>query len=104
MILAAGLGTRLRPLTDRTPKPLIPVAGVPMLERVARRLIAAGANRLIVNVSHLGEQVEAFLRERGGFGVEWHVSREPGAPLRSFCTTPTSLPTCRWAPCTARTS
>jgi NDP-sugar pyrophosphorylase family protein len=83
MILAAGLGTRLRPLTDRTPKPLIPVGGVPMLERVARRLIAAGADRLIVNTSHLGEQVEAFLRERDGFGVEWHVSPEPGEPLET---------------------
>ncbi|HEV7589444.1 MAG TPA: nucleotidyltransferase family protein [Longimicrobium sp.] len=83
MILAAGLGTRLRPLTDHTPKPLIPVAGVPMLERVARRLIAAGADRLIVNTSHLSEQVEAFLREREGFGVEWHVSREPGEPLET---------------------
>jgi N-acetyl-alpha-D-muramate 1-phosphate uridylyltransferase len=83
MILAAGLGTRLRPLTDHTPKPLIPVAGVPMLERVARRLIAAGADRLIVNTSHLSEQVEAFLREQDGFGVEWRVSREPGAPLET---------------------
>jgi len=83
MILAAGLGTRLRPLTDRIPKPLIPVAGVPMLERVARRLIAAGADRLIVNTSHLSEQVEAFLRARDGFGVEWEVSREPGEPLET---------------------
>jgi len=83
MILAAGLGTRLRPLTDRIPKPLIPVGGVPMLERVARRLIAAGADRLIVNTSHLGEQVEAFLREQRGFGVEWHVSPEPGTPLET---------------------
>jgi NDP-sugar pyrophosphorylase family protein len=83
MILAAGLGTRLRPLTDHTPKPLIPVGGVPMLERVARRLIAAGADRLIVNTSHLSEQVEAFLREQDGFGVEWEVSPEPGAPLET---------------------
>jgi len=83
MILAAGLGTRLRPLTDHTPKPLIPVGGVPMLERVARRLIAAGADRLIVNVSHLADQIEAYLAERDGFGVEWHVSREPGAPLET---------------------
>ena len=83
MILAAGLGTRLRPLTNHTPKPLIPVGGVPMLERVARRLIAAGADRLIVNVSHLGEQIGAYLRERDGFGVEWHVSPEPGAPLET---------------------
>jgi NDP-sugar pyrophosphorylase family protein len=83
MILAAGLGTRLRPLTDHTPKPLIPVGGVPMLERVARRLIAAGADRLIVNTSHLSEQVEAFLRAHDGFGVEWQVSREPGTPLET---------------------
>jgi NDP-sugar pyrophosphorylase family protein len=83
MILAAGLGTRLRPLTDRIPKPLIPVGGVPMLERVARRLIAAGADRLIVNTSHLSEQVEAFLAARDGFGVEWRVSREPGEPLET---------------------
>ena len=83
MILAAGLGTRLRPLTDRIPKPLIPVGGVPMLERVARRMVAAGADRLVVNVSHLGEQIEAFLRERDGFGVEWHLSPEPGEPLET---------------------
>lgn len=76
MILAAGLGTRLRPLTDRVPKALVPVAGVPMLERVARRLVEAGADRLIVNVHHHADQVEAFLRERDGFGVEVRVSRE----------------------------
>ena len=121
MILAAGLGTRLRPLTDHTPKPLLPVAGVPMLERVARRLIAAGADRLIVNTSHLSEQVEAFLAERDGFGVEWHVSREPEPPLetggaiarrrrssaampRSSSTTPTSSPISRSRRCTRRTS
>src|SRR4051794_41815609 len=79
MILAAGLSTRLRPLTDHTPKPLIPVGGVPMLERVARRLIAAGADRLIVNTSHLSEQVEAFLAARDGFGVEWRGGRGPRA-------------------------
>ena len=83
MILAAGLGTRLRPLTDHTPKPLIPVAGVPMIERVARRLIAAGADRLIVNVSHLAGKVEAFLAEQRGFGVEHHLSPEPEAPLET---------------------
>jgi NDP-sugar pyrophosphorylase family protein len=83
MILAAGLGTRLRPLTDHTPKPLLRVGGVTMLERVARRLIAAGADRLIVNASHLGEQVEAFLVEHDGFGVEWHLSHEPEPPLET---------------------
>ena len=84
MLLAAGLGTRLRPLTDRTPKALIEVGGVPMLEHAARRLIAAGADRLIVNVHHLGGQIERFLEERGGFGVDCVVSAEPGrAPLET---------------------
>ncbi|HEX2205089.1 MAG TPA: sugar phosphate nucleotidyltransferase [Longimicrobium sp.] len=84
LILAAGLGTRLRPLTDHTPKALIDVAGVPVLERVARRLIAAGADRLVVNTHWLGAQIEAFLVERGGFGVDWVVSPEPGdAPLET---------------------
>lgn len=78
MILAAGLGTRLRPLTERTPKALVEVAGVPMLERVARRLVAAGARRLVINVHHLGEQVEAFVAQRDGFGVEVAISRETG--------------------------
>lgn len=81
MILAAGLGTRLRPLTDTIPKPLIPIAGVPMLERVARRLIAAGADRLIINTSHLGEQIARFVAERDGFGVDVRISHEGDGPL-----------------------
>lgn len=84
MIFAAGLGTRLRPLTDEVPKALIPVAGVPMLERVATRLIDAGADRLIVNAHWLGEQVRAFVEARDGFGVETIVVLEPGdAPLET---------------------
>ncbi len=83
MLLAAGLGTRLRPLTDHTPKALIPVGGVPILERVARRLVAAGADRLIVNIHHLGERIEAYVRARGGFGAEAVFSAEPGAPLET---------------------
>ena len=76
MLFAAGLGTRLRPLTDHTPKALIPVGGVPMLERVALRLIDAGADRLIINTFHLAGQVERFVEERGGWGVEVRISRE----------------------------
>ncbi|MGH7475640.1 MAG: nucleotidyltransferase family protein [Longimicrobiales bacterium] len=79
LLLAAGLGTRLRPLTNRTPKPLLEVGGVAMLERVARRVIAAGADRLIINVHHLPEQIEAFVRSRRGFGVDVRFSYEPGA-------------------------
>jgi MurNAc alpha-1-phosphate uridylyltransferase len=83
MLLAAGLGTRLRPLTDHTPKALIPVGGVAILERVARRLIDAGADRLVINTHHLGEQIRAFVREREGFGVEAAFSHEEGAPLET---------------------
>ncbi|MBW3552110.1 MAG: NTP transferase domain-containing protein [Gemmatimonadetes bacterium] len=82
IILAAGLGTRLRPLTDRIPKALVEVDGVTMLERVARRLVDAGAHRLVINTHHLGELIEGFVRARDGFGVEVRFSRETGdAPL-----------------------
>ena len=81
MIFAAGLGTRLRPLTHRTPKALIEVGGVPMLERVARRLIAAGADRLIINTHAFPDRIVQFVRARGDFGVEVHFSHEPHEPL-----------------------
>jgi NDP-sugar pyrophosphorylase family protein len=83
MILAAGLGTRLRPLTDHTPKALIEVGGVPMLERVARHLIAAGADRLVINTAYLAQQIEDYVRARGGFGVEALFSREDPGPLET---------------------
>ena len=76
MILAAGRGTRLAPLTDEIPKALVPIGGVPMLERVARRLIDAGTDHLIVNVHHLGEQVMRFLEESDNFGVRVSISDE----------------------------
>ena len=88
MILAAGLGTRLRPLTNHTPKALVRVAGVPMLERVARRLLEAGADRVLVNVAHLGEQVDAHVasadwRDASGEAVETVVSHEPDGPYET---------------------
>jgi N-acetyl-alpha-D-muramate 1-phosphate uridylyltransferase len=83
MILAAGLGTRLRPLTDRIPKALVPVAGVPMLERVAMRLIEAGADRLIINLHHFGQAIRDFVAERDGFGVDVLFAHEDGAPLET---------------------
>lgn len=83
MLLAAGLGTRLLPLTEYTPKALVPVDGVPMLERVALRLIAAGADRLIINTHHFGEKIEDYVRQREGWGVEVVFSREAGAPLET---------------------
>lgn len=81
MILAAGLGTRLRPLTHTTPKALVEVGGVPLLERVARRLVEAGAHRLVVNVSPHADLIRAAIAERDGFGVDVRVSEEPDGPL-----------------------
>ena len=83
MILAAGRGERMRPLTDTTPKPLLEVAGETLIERHLARLAAAGFREVVINVSHLGHLIEARL----GDGRAWHVdirySREPGAPLET---------------------
>lgn len=64
MILAAGRGERMRPLTDSMPKPLIPVAGFSMLDRAMERLGTHGVDNIVVNVNHLGEQIEAHLDGR----------------------------------------
>ena len=77
MILAAGVGSRLRPLTDSTPKALIPVAGVPMLERVLVRLQDAGADSFVVNVHHFAPRVADFCADLSRRrGVPISVSRE----------------------------
>ena len=68
-ILAAGLGTRLRPLTDRIPKPLVEVAGEPLIERAVRQLVAAGVRDIGVNLFHLGEQIAAHLGDGERFGA-----------------------------------
>src|SRR5690606_21800929 len=81
MILAAGLGSRLRPLTDHTPKALVPVAGVPMLERVALRLIEAGVDHLIINLHAHADQIHQFVEKRGGFGIDVSFSYETEEPL-----------------------
>lgn len=61
MVFAAGLGTRMRPLTERTPKPLVRVAGRALIDRALDDFAAAGVSRAIVNVHHLADQVEAHL-------------------------------------------
>ena len=76
MIFAAGLGTRLRPPTDHTPKALVSVAGKPMLERVILRLKEAGFNDITVNIHHFGEQIIEFLRANNDFGITIHLSDE----------------------------
>lgn len=76
MIFAAGLGTRLRPLTDNKPKALVEVAGKPMLERVILRLKRSGVDEIVVNVHHFGQQIIDFLYANDNFGVTIHVSDE----------------------------
>lgn len=63
-VLAAGLGTRMRPLTNELPKPLVPLAGRPLIDHVLDRLAAAGITRAIVNVHHFADKIEAHLRTR----------------------------------------
>ncbi|HEU4464863.1 MAG TPA: sugar phosphate nucleotidyltransferase [Gemmatimonadota bacterium] len=82
MILAAGRGTRLVPLTDVTPKPLIEVGGRTLLEWVARRLVDAGADRLIVNVHEHAERIASHL-DALDLGVELVISREVERPLET---------------------
>ena len=81
MLLAAGLGTRLRPLTLVTPKPLLPLAGKPMLFHHIERLASAGITELVINLSWLGEQIERACGDGSAFGVRIRYSHEPGAPL-----------------------
>lgn len=81
MIFAAGLGTRLRPLTNDRPKALVEFGGMTILERVARRLIDAGADHIVINTHHFPEKIEALVREKDGFGVDVRLSHEPGEPL-----------------------
>lgn len=76
MIFAAGLGTRLKPLTDHTPKALIPVGGIPMLQRVILKLKEAGFTEQVINIHHFGEQIIEFLQANGNFGITIHISDE----------------------------
>lgn len=75
MIFAAGLGTRLKPLTDTMPKALVRVGDAPLLEHVIRRLTEAGCNRMVVNVHHFADQIKSYLKTHD-YGVEIHVSDE----------------------------
>lgn len=76
MIFAAGLGTRLKPLTDNSPKALIPIAGKPLLEHVILKLKASGFDEIIVNVHHFPEQIKDFLIANNSFNIRIEVSDE----------------------------
>ena len=76
MIFAAGLGTRLRPLTNDRPKALVEVAGVTMLERVIRRISEAGFDDITINIHHFGDKIIEFLDRNDHFGLNIHISDE----------------------------
>ena len=76
MILAAGLGTRLRPLTDSGPKALVEIAGRPLLEITLMRLRSLGIREVIVNVHHFANLVVDYLKSNNNFGMRIEISRE----------------------------
>lgn len=83
MILAAGRGERMRPLTDHTPKPLLPVAGQPLIAWHLQALRRAGLRDIVVNTGHLGEQLPARLGDGRAWGVRIRYSPEPPEALET---------------------
>lgn len=78
MIFAAGLGTRLRPLTYSKPKALLEMKGIPLLEIIIRKLIFYGFDDLIINVHHFPEMIVDFLKTKKNFGISISISDESG--------------------------
>ena len=75
-IFAAGLGTRLKPLTDTMPKALVPVAGKPLLAHVIEKLKAAGCKKIVINIHHFGDMIIDYVKSQGGFGIDIVFSDE----------------------------
>ncbi len=76
MIFAAGLGTRLKPLTDSIPKALVPIAGKPLLQHTIEKLSASGFDEILINVHHFSEQIIQFLQQNNNFGLHIDISDE----------------------------
>lgn len=76
MIFAAGLGTRLKPITDNLPKALVPVAGKPLLEYIIVKLISSGVDEIIVNVHHFPDLIIDFLKSKNNFNIRIEISDE----------------------------
>ena len=83
MILAAGRGERLRPLTDTTPKPLLRAGGKALIVWHLQRLAAAGWREVVINLAHLGQKIEAALGNGSAFGLSIAYSREPAGALET---------------------
>ena len=83
VILAAGFGTRLAPLTDHTPKPLIKIGETSLIERLIAHLASGGYRELVINLAWLGDQIETRLGDGTNYGVEILYSREPDGALET---------------------
>lgn len=83
MIFAAGLGTRLKPLTDTMPKALVRVGGEPLIKRVILNLAAAGVERIVVNVHHFAGQIIDYLKDNDNFGLDIRISDETDGLLET---------------------
>ena len=83
MIFAAGLGTRLKPLTDKMPKALVRVGGEPLIKRVILNLAAAGVDRIVVNVHHFAGQIIDYLKDNDNFGLDIRISDETDGLLET---------------------
>jgi NDP-sugar pyrophosphorylase family protein len=78
VVMAAGEGTRLRPLTERWAKPILPIDGRPVIATLLRELAGAGCARVVVVTGHLAEQVEELVGDGSGFGLAVRFVRQPG--------------------------
>lgn len=83
MILAAGRGERMRPLTDHTPKPLLEAGGKPLIVRQIERLRTAGIERIVINLAWQADAIESLLGDGSGLGVDIRYSREPAGALET---------------------
>ena len=83
MILAAGYGKRLRPLTDHTPKPLVEIGGKPLVVHHLEKLAAAGFNEIIINLGHLGSKIPEVLGDGSSWGISIAYSDEGADPLET---------------------
>ena len=87
MILAAGRGERMRPLTDNSPKPLLSVAGRPLLQYHAETLARAGVTELVINHARFGDRIEAFLADGAALGLKIRLfgrRRQPTGDRRRY--------------------
>jgi N-acetyl-alpha-D-muramate 1-phosphate uridylyltransferase len=98
IVLAAGRGERLRPLTDRLPKPLVSVGGQPLLDHHLQRLRQAGVTHCVINIAHLGALIEAHVGDGARYNLQISFSREPPGALETGGGIKSALPLLRDRP------